>query len=104
MGSGCFTRLACLFFGVERIDLTEPQGPEAAQILQNHVKEDLNQLYFGSSGYYDVAGVKCHVARGGYTGEDGFEVREYYREDQVLLKNVLRSPFRRGRQLRSPNC
>lgn len=22
----------------------------------------------------DIAGVECHVARGGYTGEDGFEV------------------------------
>lgn len=51
-----------------------PTGPEAAKVLQAHVKEDLGKLYFGQSGYFDVAGVKCHVARGGYTGEDGFEV------------------------------
>lgn len=50
-------------------------GPEAAKVLQSHVKEDLGKLYFGQSGYFEVAGVKCHVARGGYTGEDGFEVR-----------------------------
>lgn len=52
-------------------------GPEAASCLQQHVKEDLSKLYFGRSAFMDVAGVKCHVARGGYTGEDGFEVREH---------------------------
>ena len=24
----------------------------------------------------NIGGVECHVARGGYTGEDGFEVRD----------------------------
>lgn len=49
-------------------------GPEAATCLKAHVKEDLTKLLFGQALFADVAGVKCHIARGGYTGEDGFEV------------------------------
>ncbi|KAG8894084.1 Aminomethyltransferase, mitochondrial, partial [Tulasnella sp. 403] len=50
------------------------QGPEAAKCLQQHVKEDLSKLVFGTSAYMVVGGARCHVARGGYTGEDGFEI------------------------------
>lgn len=49
-------------------------GPGAAGYLQKLVKDDLSKIVFGTSAYLDIAGVKCHVARGGYTGEDGFEV------------------------------
>lgn len=53
------------------------QGPKAAEVLQALVDVDLSQVKFGSSTYAKVGkdGVKCHIARGGYTGEDGFEVR-----------------------------
>ncbi|KAL7418431.1 Aminomethyltransferase, mitochondrial [Cryptotrichosporon argae] len=50
------------------------QGPRAAKVLQKLVKEDLAEIKFGQSTWADVAGVPCHVARGGYTGEDGFEI------------------------------
>ncbi|KAJ7794570.1 hypothetical protein B0H14DRAFT_3556709 [Mycena olivaceomarginata] len=36
---------------------------------------DLSQLTFGKSAFVPVEGFNLHVARGGYTGEDGFEVR-----------------------------
>lgn len=50
------------------------QGPTSAALLQNHIHDDLKELKFGNSRYIDIAGIKCHVARGGYTGEDGFEI------------------------------
>ncbi|PWN52242.1 glycine cleavage system T protein [Violaceomyces palustris] len=57
------------------------QGPTSSEVLQKLVGEgfDLKTLTFGKSAFIDlkVAGgekVKCHVARAGYTGEDGFEI------------------------------
>jgi aminomethyltransferase len=35
---------------------------------------DLRALTFGSSAFVPLEGINVHVARGGYTGEDGFEV------------------------------
>lgn len=51
------------------------QGPDAAAYLQRLTDADLSKLTFGKSAFLDVSGVRVHVARGGYTGEDGFEVR-----------------------------
>lgn len=39
------------------------------------IDKDLTEVKFGQATYAKVAGVECHIARGGYTGEDGFEVR-----------------------------
>ncbi|CCG82222.1 Probable aminomethyltransferase,mitochondrial [Taphrina deformans PYCC 5710] len=50
------------------------QGPSSAAVLQEHTKDALSELKFGNSRYIDIAGINCHVARGGYTGEDGFEI------------------------------
>lgn len=50
------------------------QGPEAALVLQPHVKEDLNKIYFGNFTKLNIAGVPCFLTRTGYTGEDGFEL------------------------------
>ncbi|KAL4399220.1 Aminomethyltransferase, mitochondrial [Malassezia pachydermatis] len=52
------------------------QGPSSAEVLRKLVPSDfdLNTLTFGKSAFVQVAGVDCHVARGGYTGEDGFEI------------------------------
>ena len=51
------------------------QGPEAANILQGLTAFDLRELTFGRSAFVPIEGFNVHVARGGYTGEDGFEVR-----------------------------
>jgi aminomethyltransferase len=50
------------------------QGPLAAQVIQK-----LTSVRLGSVGTYrftegEVAGVRCTIARTGYTGEDGFEL------------------------------
>lgn len=50
------------------------QGPEAAPYLQSLTSFDLRQLTFGKSAYVPIEGFNLHVARGGYTGEDGFEI------------------------------
>lgn len=50
------------------------QGPEAASVLQPHVKEDLSKIYFSNFCKLDIAGVPCFLTRTGYTGEDGFEL------------------------------
>jgi len=53
-------------------------GPEAASYLQSLTSFDLRQLTFGTSAFVPVEGFNLHVARGGYTGEDGFEVTLLY--------------------------
>ncbi|KAK7024868.1 Aminomethyltransferase [Favolaschia claudopus] len=51
------------------------QGPKAASYLQTLTSYDLAQLTFGKSAFIPVeGGFNLHVARGGYTGEDGFEI------------------------------
>ncbi|KAG5636789.1 hypothetical protein H0H81_006842 [Sphagnurus paluster] len=50
------------------------QGPEAAAYLQTLTSFDLKQLTFGTSAFVPIEGFNLHVARGGYTGEDGFEI------------------------------
>ena len=58
-------------------------GPSSAAVLAKLVPEgfDLNKLTFGKSAMVPLLvktsgseRVMCHVARGGYTGEDGFEI------------------------------
>jgi len=50
------------------------QGPEAASYLQGLTSFDLATLTFGKSAFIPIEGFNLHVARGGYTGEDGFEI------------------------------
>lgn len=53
------------------------QGPEAANYLQGLTSFDLRSLTFGRSAFVPLEGFNLHVARGGYTGEDGFEVNPH---------------------------
>lgn len=57
------------------------QGPKAAAALEELVGKDLNDFSFMHGRHMDIAGVPCHVARSGYTGEDGFEVRTKKKRD-----------------------
>ena len=50
-------------------------GPQAASYMQGLTPYDLQTLTFGTSAYVPIEGFNLHVSRGGYTGEDGFEVR-----------------------------
>lgn len=54
------------------------QGPKSQEIVSKFTNTSLNDLYFGNSRFIDLKGfgtdAKFHIARGGYTGEDGFEI------------------------------
>lgn len=58
------------------------QGPQAAEILKEMLASpvDLSKLYFGNAAWAELklaSGDKTHpvlISRGGYTGEDGFEL------------------------------
>ncbi len=50
------------------------QGPLAAQVVQRLTKVNLSQLRSYRFAPGEVAGIRCLVARTGYTGEDGFEL------------------------------
>jgi aminomethyltransferase len=52
------------------------QGPEAPELVADAVTDGTDVLALSrfEATYADVAGVRCWVARTGYTGEDGFEL------------------------------
>lgn len=80
------------------------QGPKAADYLQGFVDSnggqsyDLKQLTFGKSAWVGIGGVNVHVARGGYTGEDGFEVsRVFVSITPLTTAPDFSTPVRDGR-------
>jgi aminomethyltransferase len=59
------------------------QGPKAAGIVQKLTKTDLSKVpWYHHAGEGEVGGVRCIIARTGYTGEDGFEL--YCPPDQAM--------------------
>ncbi|ORX97336.1 hypothetical protein K493DRAFT_281358 [Basidiobolus meristosporus CBS 931.73] len=67
------------------------QGPKAAAALQELVDADLSKMNFMTGKMISIKGIDCHVARSGYTGEDGFEISiptpEVTRIAELLLSN-----------------
>jgi aminomethyltransferase len=70
------------------------QGPKAAAALATLTDADLVALKFGQSVYADVGKekVRCHIARGGYTGEDGFEVSIPPEAAVSITEQILAAP------------
>ena len=66
------------------------QGPKAAAALEGLVGKSLADFSFMHGKHLEVAGVPCHVARSGYTGEDGFEVSIF---DLGEMPVYLLTPF-----------
>jgi aminomethyltransferase len=50
------------------------QGPNAVSILSTLTSDPLDALKYYAISESEIAGVKCLLARTGYTGEDGFEI------------------------------
>lgn len=49
------------------------QGPRAVDVMRA-LGCGAVELSFMRTGWFDVAGLRCHISRSGYTGEDGFEI------------------------------
>ena len=50
------------------------QGPRAEKILSPLMKMDLSSLRYYNFAFTRCSGIKCLLARTGYSGEDGFEI------------------------------
>lgn len=68
------------------------QGPKAAAALEGLVGKSLNDFGFMTGRHLEVAGVPCHVARSGYTGEDGFELSVPTEEIVNITQKLLDHP------------
>ncbi|KAI8388214.1 uncharacterized protein BYT42DRAFT_559288 [Radiomyces spectabilis] len=68
------------------------QGPSAAAALEALVGKSLNDFGFMNGRFMDVAGVPCHIARSGYTGEDGFELSIPTPEIVTITEKLLAQP------------
>jgi aminomethyltransferase len=63
------------------------QGPSAEGVLERLGCEAVG-LSFMMAGWFALGGLRCHVSRSGYTGEDGFEI-SVKAEDAVALWRLL---------------
>jgi len=76
---------------LERFDtrgLMALQGPKAAEVLSRHAPEAA-ALKFMSFAEMDIGGVTATVTRGGYTGEDGYEISTRGEDTEKLAKLLL---------------
>jgi len=67
------------------------QGPSAEGVL-TRLGAGTNALSFMMSGWFEIAGLRCHVSRSGYTGEDGFEISVKADEAGALWNALLSDP------------
>jgi aminomethyltransferase len=70
------------------------QGPLSSEILQKLTSHNLNEVKFGGSARTTILGVQdVLVSRGGYTGEDGFEISIPRDEGTITITQaILESP------------
>ncbi|CAG8640303.1 1806_t:CDS:2 [Paraglomus brasilianum] len=68
------------------------QGPKSAEVLQNILNQDLSDFKFMNGRFIKIKGIECHVARSGYTGEDGFEIAVPAPEAAHLSEILLSNP------------
>jgi aminomethyltransferase len=67
------------------------QGPSAEGVLAR-LGSDAVRLSFMMSGWFEIAGLRCHVSRSGYTGEDGFEISVKSDDAVALWRALLADP------------
>jgi aminomethyltransferase len=67
------------------------QGP-AAEGVMRRLGSGAADLTFMMTGWFDIAGLRCHVSRSGYTGEDGFEISVAAEDAPALWRALLADP------------
>ena len=67
------------------------QGPKAAAVLARHCPK-ATELAFMTAAPAKFDGMDCHIARSGYTGEDGFEISIAARDVVALAETLLADP------------
>lgn len=75
----------------ERRALVALQGPKAAAVMARHCRKAV-ELAFMTATSAELDGTGCHVARSGYTGEDGFEISIDARNVVALVETLLADP------------
>jgi aminomethyltransferase len=65
------------------------QGPKSVEILSATTSSALAELKYYAISEAEIAGVKCLLARTGYTGEDGFEIYIPVESAAVVFDAVL---------------
>ena len=76
---------------IEDAALIALQGPKAAAVLGRHCPK-ASDLAFMSATHDKFDGIPCHVARSGYTGEDGFEVSVAAKDVTTMAETLLADP------------
>jgi len=76
---------------IEDHALVALQGPKAAAVLARHCPQAAS-LSFMSGANDTFDGIQCHVARLGYTGEDGFEISVAAQDARPLVETLLADP------------
>jgi aminomethyltransferase len=67
------------------------QGPSAEGVLRR-LGCRAADLLFMMSGWFEIAGLRCHVSRSGYTGEDGFEISVEAADAVAMWQALLADP------------
>ena len=66
------------------------QGPSSSEVLQKFTTHNLNDIKFGGCASATILGVPdVLISRGGYTGEDGFEISIPGSEGTVSITEAL---------------
>ncbi len=65
------------------------QGPKAQGILQRLTRTELAPMKYYRFTFGEVSGVRCLIARTGYTGEDGFEIYFSPEHSEKLWNDLL---------------
>ncbi len=76
----------------EAMSLVALQGPKAEEVLAKHAPalRDLKFMHYAAA---EIAGIKAHVSRSGYTGEDGFEISVFDKDAAKLWNLLLSDPL-----------
>jgi aminomethyltransferase len=67
------------------------QGPAAVAVLER-LAPGIGKLAFMALAAIEIAGMRCHVTRSGYTGEDGFEISVPGENAEKLARCLLAEP------------